>query len=101
MDAQRYLPHHAAELVAGDGTEPEWESDDFDWDAPTAPPMSPSPVEPGYREALERDGITVLPICGGAPDPTPFAPSEQDWQDYREYSEWLDRLDAFNADRLD
>ena len=72
---------------------------DDEFDVPDAPDYSVT-LEPGYREALEADGILILPISGGA-DPTPFAPSEQDWQDYREYSEWLDRLDAFNADRLD
>jgi hypothetical protein len=55
-------------------------------------------VRPRYREALERDGIMPLPVSGGAPEPTPFTPSEQDWLDYREWSAACDRIDRFNAD---
>jgi hypothetical protein len=84
------------ELEAGDGTEPEWEPDDFDWDAPDGTPDESVTRQPGYREALERDGITLMPISGGAPEPepTPFVPSEADWAEYREWTEWVDRLDS-------
>ena len=39
-----------------------------DVDGPDAPDEHVT-RRPGYREALERDGVTILPVSGGAPEP--------------------------------
>lgn len=43
---------------------------------------------PGYREALERDGVTLTP------DGEPYEPTEEDREDYRRYLDEQDRLEA-------
>ena len=67
-----------------------------DSDAPDAPDWNAT-RQPGYREALERDGITLLPaVSGGAPEPepTPFEPTPEDWDDYRRDAERRDQADG-------
>ena len=65
-DDGRWTPYDAYRI------EPPELDDEFD--VPDAPDYSVT-LEPGYREALEDDGITVLPISRSRPDPTPFAPA--------------------------
>ena len=88
-DSGRWTPNDAYRIEP-----PELDGDDF----PDGTPDEYVTRALGYREALERDGITPLPISGGAPD---FVPSEADWADYREWTEWVDRLDALPDDEGD
>jgi hypothetical protein len=73
---------------------PELEGDDF----PDGTPDGSVIRQPCYQESLAADGITLMPISGGAPEPAPFVPSEADWADYREWTEWVDRLDSLRDD---
>jgi hypothetical protein len=71
----RAVPRSAAvvppELVAGDGTEPDWEVDDFDFDAPD-PTALPS-GDPVYWEDGQPAPCPVQPW-------TPYEPTEADWE---------------------
>ena len=63
------------------------------YDIPDAPDFAAT-QQPGYWEALERDGILPA-LSGGSPDPepTPFVPSDEDWADYRMWTEMFDARD--------
>lgn len=56
-----------------------------DFDGPDAPDEHITRA-PGYAESLASDGITLLPVSGGAP----FVPSEEDWADYHRHFDAVD-----------
>jgi hypothetical protein len=60
-------------------------------DGPDAPDADPMLAFPGARPLAERLGIP--PVSGGAPEPEPFTPSEEDWRDYREHFDRLERVE--------
>ena len=88
-DSGRWTPNDAYRIEP-----PELDGDDF----PDGTPDEFVTRQPGYRESLAADGINLLPISGGAPEPEPFVPSEADWQEYRSWTEWVDRLDSLPDD---
>ena len=94
--------------------DPSWDAEDGHWtpndaialyppdkddmyDVPDAPDHRVT-LEPGYWEALEKDGI--LPsLAGGAPEP--FEPSPEDWQSYCEWSRSLDQPSRYSPESFE